>query len=140
MARSCLMAIWLIGIKLRAFSQFVSRHFIFLLLGIVRDFSTKLCGRRHRNLNWIDLKLAITLFPMAKILPSGLSFLNFWNDWRSEKRLKGKFWQNHDLAPYTTLVSNFILCPLLLIDGEVCNSIQNLQAGGLYNLEQSSSQ
>ena len=128
------MVVWLIGIKTAL--SVVSRHF--LPLCIVHDFSTKLCGRR-RNLNWIDLKLAITLFPMAKISPSGLSFLNFWNDWRSEKRLKGKFWQNHDLAPYTILVSNFILAPLLLIDGEVCNSIQNLQAGGLYNLEQSSS-
>ena len=82
-----------------------ARFMAFFFMTLIKTFS--LTTRRR------DFLLFSLAYLLAKISPSGLSFLNFWNDWRSEKRLKGKFWQNHDLAPYTTLVSNSPLACLL---------------------------
>lgn len=87
-----------------------ARFMAFFFMTLIKTFS--LTTRRR------DFLLFSLAYLLAKISPSGLSFLNFWNDWRNEKRAEGKFSDTKSrlllAAPYTTLVSNPpLLCAAL---------------------------
>ena len=88
-----------------------ARFMAFFFMTLIKTFS--LTTRRR------DFLLFSLAYLLAKISPSGLSFLNFWNDWRNEKRAEGKFSDTKSrllAAPYTTLVSN----PPLLCSCRCC--------------------